>query len=625
MRPGKSFSSRSVQARLLVVVGALFTVWLVAGWFFTDQRFEELLIHQLASRAEDAANAISYAIDSSPSRDSLQRFVSAVGANPEIEDIVVAYGNPPVVLVAKQIQWSGKALAELPDRPHIAADLEKAMVSGRSFDPNHKGGTLVDYTIPIEVIDRNAPSVFPQKGAIMIHMRTQPVRAALERSALQVQIINAGTAMALTIIILLVVRQLVLKPVSKIQTAVGRRSAGDIGAYVPDLGTTEIGELGKSLNAMIKAIDDGQQANNRLIATLTNQQKALDKFAIVAETDAAGRITYVNDQFCSVSRYSREELLGQDHRIVNSGHHPKSFFRELWQAISSGSVWRGEIRNRAKDGSIYWVDTTIVPFLDSRGRPEKYLAIRAVITERKAAEEKLTEAIRARSEFVSVISHELRTPLTVIDQAIEIVQDGSAGPLNEDQSHYMSIAARNVKRLATLINDVLDFQKSDYGRMDLVFSTSSLNAIAEEVASSFQPECDQKGVRIVRELDPLLPDINMDATRITQVLYNLFSNAVKFTSQGAITIRTARRGNVARLEVQDSGVGISEADVGKLFQPFSQVGDPMARKTGSTGLGLAICKKIVDLHQGTMGVDSVVGEGSTFYVLLPIVERRRRV
>jgi PAS domain S-box-containing protein len=201
------------------------------------------------------------------------------------------------------------------------------------------------------------------------------------------------------------------------------------------------------------------RALDRSAKNLADTKFAIDEAAIVATTDVTGRITYVNDKFCEISKYPREELLGQDHRIINSGYHPKEFIKGLWQTIARGGIWRGEIRNRAKDGSFYWVDTTIVPFLDDGGKPYQYMAIRSDITERKRSEMLLREqaALARLGEMAAVVAHEVKNPLAGIRGSLQVI-GGRMAEGNRDRAVLRDIVDR-LDSLNNIVEDLLVFAR----------------------------------------------------------------------------------------------------------------------------------------------------------------------
>ena len=383
---------------------------------------------------------------------------------------------------------------------------------------------------------------------------------------------------------------------------------------------------------MLKAQNAWEAERNNAEKILADFKAALDQHAIVATTDAQGTLTYVNDKFCAVSKYAREELIGQNHRIVNSGHHPKEFFAELWRTIASGRTWKGEIRNRAKDGSLYWVDTTIVPFLDQHLKPVQYIAIRADITERKQAELELLaakdaaeQANRAKDSFLATMSHEIRTPLGGLMGMLELL---SLSPLDPEQGETLATARDSGRSLLRILNDILDWSKIEEGKLELAPQAVSIAALVAEVANTYAHVASGNIVTLSTQVDPrLAPALVVDPLRLSQVLNNFVSNAIKFSHGGQVELRAeliARDEDAeqVRFSVKDTGIGISPEAQQRLFRSYGQASADTARMYGGTGLGLAICRRLADLLDARIELDSAPGHGSTFSITLtlPVAE-----
>jgi PAS domain S-box-containing protein len=265
---------------------------------------------------------------------------------------------------------------------------------------------------------------------------------------------------------------------------------------------------------------------------------------------------------------------------------------------------------------------TTSPILDEQGRFAGSVHLAKDITQAKEAERKLKEALEVKSGFVSMVSHELRTPLTAVKEGIGLVLDGIAGRVNEKQKEFLGIAKSNVERLARLINAVLDFQKLEAGKIEFDIRDNNLNEAVREVYTTMLPAARERGLELATRLDETLSKIRFDRDSIIQVLTNIIDNAIKYTEKGNIIISTARKGNVATVMVQDTGSGIHQEDIPRLFHSFEQLARGKDRKTGGTGLGLAISKQIIDAHRGKIWVESAPGRGSTFHFALPVKERR---
>ena len=355
---------------------------------------------------------------------------------------------------------------------------------------------------------------------------------------------------------------------------------------------------------------------------LNNQKFALDQHAIVTITDADGSITYANDRFCAISGYTREDLLGKNHRLINSRFHPRSFFEDLWNTITEGRVWNGEICNRKKTGELYWVNATIVPMLGESGRPEQFIAIRTDITQSKAIEESLhaakaaaEQASRAKSQFLANMSHEIRTPLNAILGMLTLLQNTELSLRQLDYATKTEGAARS---LLALLNDILDFSKVEAGMMTLDPRPFRIDQLVHDLSVILTANLGTKNLELAFDVDPQLPrGLVGDDLRLKQVLINLGGNAIKFTNEGRVVVRirmVERTAQDVLLEfvVQDTGIGIAPENQKHIFNGFSQAESSTTRRFGGTGLGLAISQRLVVLMGGDLQLRSAPGQGSAF-------------
>jgi PAS domain S-box-containing protein len=385
----------------------------------------------------------------------------------------------------------------------------------------------------------------------------------------------------------------------------------------------------------IRDITERKRTEDQLKASfkeISDLKFALDEHGIVDFTDPEGRITYVNDKFCAISKYSRQELLGQDHHILNSGHHSKEFMSDLWTTITQGRVWHGEMKNKAKDGSFFWVDMTIVPFLNGQGKPRQYVTIRADITERKAAEEKIRQwnteleqrvvertaqlqsANQELEAFSYSVSHDLRAPLRHVLGFVDLLQQEAGALLSEKSLSHLNTISQAAKRMGDLIDDLLAF--AHVGRAEMQKRDVNLDQLVQETSADFQ--ADTRGRNIVWEIHPL-PSVRADRSLLRLALVNLISNAVKFSggrAEAKIEIGCVPGGGGENvIFVRDNGVGFDPCYAHKLFGVFQRLHS--RDEFEGTGIGLANVQRIIDRHGGRTWAEGKVDGGATFYFSIP--------
>lgn len=354
----------------------------------------------------------------------------------------------------------------------------------------------------------------------------------------------------------------------------------------------------------------------------TNQEllhikHALDESSIVAITNAKGIITSVNDKFCEISEYEREELVGKTHRIINSKYHNKEFFRNLWKTIQSGKVWIGEIKNKTKSGNYYWVHTAIIPFVNERGEIYQHFTIRQDITQRKLLSQEyanLKEKNKEIEQFAYIASHDLQEPLRTLQNMVKLLESRQLEHLDDVSKKSIDFIKQATDRMNYLISGLLEFSRIG-GHKEL--SSVDCNKVIENVKEDINQAIFESQATITCDE---LPTIRAYHTELRMLFQNLLTNAIKFNdgeTKPLIHINAKKELGSWIFSVKDNGIGIAPEHKKKVFAIFQRLNSRKAYE--GTGIGLAHCEKIVHLHGGEIWLESEVGTGTTFFFSIPII------
>lgn len=389
--------------------------------------------------------------------------------------------------------------------------------------------------------------------------------------------------------------------------------------YADNLKKEEYAEIA-SHNALLKRREEIYLKKlESSLKTYEEFNDALNESGIVSKTDPNGNITYVNDQFCLLSGYSRLELIGKNHRIVNCGEMSASYFEKLWHDITSQKSHKMVFKNRSKEGHVYFVESLIKPIVNLDGEITEFISVGHDITRMMNSIENAKHAQETKDDFFRNISHEMRTPLNAIIGLTSLLKEFIDG--NQETMHMIDVIEQNNQNLHQLVESVLDIQNIQQNSLQLHPKEFELLPFLKASAMFIENKAHQKGIIVNRTIDCNLPIMLIaDYNRLEQVIRAVLDNAVKFTPSGGKVDFNTTYDHAKKLlifKVHDTGIGIEEKDQKKIFQ-FTQLDGSTTRNYEGAGLSLTLVHAIVQEMNGTISLSSSPNEGTTFIITLPL-------
>lgn len=381
----------------------------------------------------------------------------------------------------------------------------------------------------------------------------------------------------------------------------------------------------------------GKEYLHSIIHNITEKKKAEEQIKLLNKaveqssvsvmiTDSEGHLLYVNPFFTKLTGYNRDEVMGLNPRFLKSGHQPLEFYKNLWDTILSGKIWNGELRNKKKNGELYWEKATISPILNEKGVITHFVAIKEDITERKQmledliiAKEKAEEMNRVKSNFFASMSHELRTPFIGIMGYAELLLDSLTDEDSKEMARGILDASNRMKETLT---QILNLSKYEAENLEVNKSWFDVNEITKYIFKTYEGACIKKNITLRTDVNVKDKFIFSDKELLLEIINNLVSNAVSYTNKGGVEIKIEKleknNSDFLVIKVSDTGIGIPENKREIVWEPFRQVSEGHAREYQGTGLGLSIVSKCVELLGGTRHLESEVGKGSIFTIEIPI-------